>query len=286
VSDDSFTGRSSSPEIEYNPSTGRSVRRTAQKQVKYEESDEDADADAIEDTPDEDEEDSPAPRRGGTRAKSPEKKSLIVKLKMPKGQSASTGRALRARTGSKSTAMRGKTPEVPPTRRSSRLSHDVEEPIVALSDSGKHINIVRQGTRSPEPLPTRAIRGGKGPRVTEHPSTIIEVSQEASNPREDSPGPLDQLLGEDDPQVEASTEHSPQHEAQVQKQEEGEDEDMEGVVQESQNDAAAEDSEEEEGPITRGGRNLRVSLLPFRILRFMLTFAATRQVGQAEARCR
>ncbi|KAF2691817.1 AAA-domain-containing protein [Lentithecium fluviatile CBS 122367] len=251
--DDSFTDRSSSEEVEINPSTGRSVRRATKKAIKYEESE---DEDEIQDTPSADELVSPAPRRikgKQTVEKSIEKPSLIVKLKLNMAPTAS-GRTLRTRQGSKSIVTRGKTPEVLGTRRSSRLSHDVEEPIVELSESGKHVNIVRQGTRSPEPTPGRVTRGGKGPKVQQH-SAIMEASQEESMRRDDSAGPLDTLLAEgNEPQVEASNEGSPEHEAQVAKDDQ--DEEMAGVIQESQHEGAEEDSDEE-GPVTRGGRRTR-----------------------------
>ncbi|KAF1841747.1 ATPase family AAA domain-containing protein 2 [Cucurbitaria berberidis CBS 394.84] len=249
-SDDSFTERSESEEPEINPATGRSVRRATKKQITYEESEED-EPDEIKDTSSEDEEPTSASRR---RAKPSieqvEKPSLIVKLKMPDHAS---GRSLRTRTGSKSIT-RGKTPDVPGTRRSSRLSHDVEAPIVQLSDSGRHVNIVRPGTRSPEPVISRATRGGKGPRV-QHPSAIMEASQETSMVRdEESPGPLDALLAGAETQVQASTESSPLQDAQH--KDDADDEEMQGVIQESQHDGATEESDEE-GPVTRGGRNLR-----------------------------
>jgi hypothetical protein len=270
--DNSFTDRSSSEEVEINPSTGRSVRRATKKQIKYEESEEDE----IQDTPSADELASPIPRRN--RAKqSVEKKSLIVVLKMT-----GTGRNLRTRQGSK-TIVRGKTPDILGTRRSSRLSHDVEEPIIELSESGKHANIVRKGTRSPEPAVGRTTRGGKGPKAPEH-SAIMEASQEESAHREDSTGPLDALLGGDDPQVEASNEDSPEHEAQVSKDAEGEEDDeMVGVIQESQHEGAEEDSDEE-GPVTRGGRSLRVSYCCAEVVRKKkLTASAPSEVGQTQA---
>jgi hypothetical protein len=243
--DDSFTDRSSSEEVEINPSTGRSVRRATKKQIKYEESE-----DEIQDTPSADELASPAPHHSKAK-RSIEKPSLIVKLKMPP---TTFGRVLRTRQGSKSIA-RGKTPEVLGTRRSSRLSHDVEDPIVELSESGKHVNIVRQGTHSPEPVLARATRGGKAPRVPQH-SAIMEASQEDSTRRDDSAGPLDTLLAEgNETQVQASKEGSPEHEAQDIKGDE--DEEMAGVIQESQHEGIEEDSDEE-GPVTRGGRSRRV----------------------------
>ncbi|KAL6705893.1 TAT-binding protein-like protein 7, AAA ATPase [Coniothyrium glycines] len=246
-SDDSFTERSESEEPEINPATGRSVRRATKKQVKYEESDEDE----IEDTPSESDDPEPVTRRRAQPSiEQVEKPSLIVKLKMP---DFSSGRNLRTRTGSKSIA-RGKTPEIPGARRSSRLSHDVEAPIVELSDSGRHVNIVREGTRSPEPVIARATRGGKGPRA-QHPSIIMEASQETSMVRtDDSPGPLDALLDGGETQVQASKESSPIQEAQHEEEEDNEG--MQGVIQESQHEGAADESEEE-GPVTRGGRNLR-----------------------------
>ncbi|KAH4822872.1 hypothetical protein HBH61_006270 [Parastagonospora nodorum] len=257
VSDDSFTDRSESEEPEINPATGRSVRRATKKQIKYEESEEDE----IEDTPSEGDDDKPistSRRRAKPSIEENEKPSLIVKLKMPDYAS---GRNLRTRTGSKSIA-RGKTPEVAGTRRSSRLSHDVEAPIVALSDSGKHVNIVREGTRSPDPAISRATRGAKGPRI-QHPSAIMEASQETSMLQEedadDSAGPLDDLLHEAETQVQASKDSSPIQDAQGHKaDEEDEDEGM-GVIQESQHEGAPEDSDEEEGPVTRGGRTMRAT---------------------------
>ena len=257
IEDDSFTDRSESEEPEINPATGRSVRRATKKQVKYEERSDDE----IEDTPSESEDDRPR-NKGRSRAKPSieevEKPSLIVKLKMPEY---AFGRNLRTRTGSKSIApTRGKTPEVAGTRRSNRLSHDVEAPIIALSDSGRHVNVVREGTRTPEPSISRATRGGKGPKV-QAPSTIEEASQEVSMIREEggeeSPGPLNEHPVDPLMQVESSARQSPEQEAQVSKEEGEGEEGMEGVIQESQNDCAAEDSDEEEGPITRGGRDRR-----------------------------
>lgn len=255
LDDDSFTDRSSSEEVEVNPATGRSVRRATKKQITYEESE--VEEDEIQDTEsDQDELASPVPRRNKAK-QSIERPSLIVKLKMPP----TTGRALRTRQGSKTIA-RGKTPEVHGTRRSNRLSHDIEDPIIELSDSGRHVNIVRQGTRSPEPMiSTRATRGNKGVHVPEH-SAIMEASQENSAPHEESPDPLGELLADtvNEPQVKASEDPSPDQEDQD-AEDDGEGDDMVGVIQESQNDPADEDSEED-GPVTRGGRNLRVGRFP------------------------
>ncbi|OCK82922.1 AAA-domain-containing protein [Lepidopterella palustris CBS 459.81] len=239
--DDSFASERSEEEFELNPKTGRGVRSAAKKVIKYEElSDDD-----IEDTSSEDDDDlAPSPQKGKTKAR----KSLIVRLKM-RPQTRST----RARTGSKS-VKKGTTPEVLGTRRSSRLSHDVEEPILALTDSGKNVQVIRPGTRSPSPRPTRQTRGAKG--LKKLPSAIMEASQEVSAEsieHEHTPGPLDALIA--DTQVLASepgTQVEADADAHGQVDEEAQ---MEGVIQES--DHGGEADESDEGPVTRGGRQLR-----------------------------
>ncbi|KAF2643222.1 AAA-domain-containing protein [Massarina eburnea CBS 473.64] len=268
LDDDSFTDRSSSEEVEINPSTGRSVRRATKKAIKYEESEEDE----IQDTEsDAGELASPPPRR--VKAKqSIEKPSLIVKLPVaPKklfklhnpNDSADmpTSRNTRTRQGSKTVA-RGRTPDVAATRRSNRLSHDQEEPLIALTDSG-NVHIARAGTRSPDPVfPARVTRGGKGIRAPDH-SAIMEASQEGSGARDDSAGPIDALLGGgDEPHVQPSREPSPAADAEDEDGDGDVDVDvdvdaMAGVIEESQQDAADEDSDEEDGPVQRGGRVLR-----------------------------
>jgi len=251
ASDDSFTERSESEPPEINPATGRSVRRTTKKQITYEESD----ADEIQDTPSESDDASHAPPRRCAKPSVEEvtRPSLIVCLKM-------SSRSLRTRAASKSTA-RGKTPDAPPygTRRSNRLSHDIEAPIVELTDSGRHVKIVREGTRSPEPVLARATRGAKGPRM-EYPSAIAEASQEDSQEQDaESAGPLDLLLAGAGTQVQASKDSTPVHSVPADPDGEN-DENGEGVVQESQPDGAADESEDEDGPVTRGTRKLRVGL--------------------------
>lgn len=248
--DDAFTSQSSEEDLEINPATGRSVRRAAKKPIKYEEFSEDE----IQDSPS-DSDIRPQRRRGKQQ-----KESLIVVLKVNPTMK-KPARSLRARTGSKQPMPRGKTPEVAGTRRSSRLSHDIEEPMVALTNSGKHVDIVRPGTRSPEPVVGRVMRGGKGlKQPAKHPSIIPEASHETSTREGSPPGPLDDLLREDT-QVEATHEHSPvEQDAQVSREEHEDEEAMEGVIQESQPEEAPESTDDDEdGPVTRAGRNLRVS---------------------------
>ena len=250
INDDSFASEASEEEIAINPNTGRSVRRAAQKNIKYEEPSDDEIEEA---TPEDDDDPAPTPK-----GKARPRKSLIIKIPMKRNI---PPRATRARTGSRSLA-RGTTPEVTGARRSSRLSHDQEEPILALTDSGKHTVVIRPGTRSPEPQSARHTRGGKGMKTL--PSAIMEASQENSGPsmeHQDTPGPLDDIIDDiiaDNAQVQASEPGSRAgSETQVQVDE---DVQMDAVIQESDHEGEAEDTDE--GPVTRGGRNLRVSSPP------------------------
>ena len=81
--------------------------------------------------------------------------------------------------------------------------------------------------------------------------------------RDDSPGPLDEIVASIDTQEATSHENSHEQQAQVKDHDIEEDEDMKDVVQESQHNEEdeedADSSDDEEGPVTRGGRSLRVS---------------------------
>lgn len=157
---------------------GRPLRKAAKARKTYEESDPDDDEMLGGQTSGSGEEEIKPPSRSkNTRRK------LIVKLKTgtPRTTPAPTTRNLRKRSGSHSS----KQPPTPTdagargTRRSSRLSGDDEETLVGLSNSGKHAEVVRAGSREPE-VPVRHSKGGKG---LKHPSnsTIPEASQEDSN---------------------------------------------------------------------------------------------------------
>jgi SpoVK/Ycf46/Vps4 family AAA+-type ATPase len=161
-------------EIETNEK-GRPVRRAVKKAITYDEGSESA-----EDSPSESEEDVKP------KMKSPRKtrQSLIVKLKttstpiplpMPpsrttRNRSASIG--ANHRPTSSSSNPRG-------TRRSRRLSHDEDEPLVAMTDSGHHVKVVREGSRDPEHMPRRPSRGGKGIKYPSK-STIDEEPESGS----------------------------------------------------------------------------------------------------------
>ncbi|KAF4554194.1 ATPase-like protein 13 [Elsinoe fawcettii] len=151
-----------------NSNTGRRKRKVAKQRINYQESDEE-----IQQTSSE-EETSPRTQKIQPRPN----QSLIVKLKvnMPP-----TTRTRPARPGSR----RGPTPEpsAAGARRSSRISRESVEPLIQLTDSGKHTTTTREGSRAPsEEAPRRASRGGKG--VKKLPSAIMEASQEDSGPVE------------------------------------------------------------------------------------------------------
>ncbi|KAF2717614.1 AAA-domain-containing protein [Polychaeton citri CBS 116435] len=161
---------------EVNPRTGRKVRSVAKKPVTYDESS-DVDLEGSDDS------DSPPPIASIKRSR--ETKSLLVTL--PVGRvTMEGGRVKRSRAGSRTApgrTSRGTTPDIRSgalgARRSSRISHSDEQPLVALTDSGKHELITRAGTATPEPEGSRRpIRGGKG--LKKPPSAILEESQEDS----------------------------------------------------------------------------------------------------------
>ena len=160
-------------EIETNEK-GRPVRRAVKKAITYEESD------SPEDSPSESEEDvksAPAPPRNTRR-------SLIVKLKTsstPVPSPMRSARNTRNRSTSAGIAQRPNSSSSNPrgTRRSRRLSHDEEEPLLAMTDSGHHVKVVRAGSRDPEDVPQHPSRGGKGIKYPSK-STIDEEPESGS----------------------------------------------------------------------------------------------------------
>lgn len=231
---------------EVNPRTGRSVRSAASKPVKYEDlSDEDieaadSDRDPIQPTP------APRSKRGLAVAK---KESLIVRLRIPVKMEGS--RVTRAHTGSsRPTSRREPTPTqgAAGTRRSSRISHNEDDNLVALTDSGRHELVTRQGTATPEPPPLsrRPTRGSKG--LKKLPSAIMEASQEDS---QQGPAPLlgEEFVDEPEAQVQRT---SPEPDDAP-----GEDEIRMEIVDEDEQVVQESMDEDDEAPIARGGRTLR-----------------------------
>lgn len=228
------------------------MRSVAKKPVKYEEESDDA-LEAEDTDPDPIQ---PTPKLKKRAVAARKKESLIVKLSIPSIMEG--GRANRARTGSKGIAKREPTPQAQGAagaRRSSRISHDDQEPLVALTDSGRHANVTRAGTATPEPPAARPTRGGKG--LKKPPSAIMEASQETSGP---SQPPVAQ--GGDDFDADAAAVNEP--EAQVDRtspeaaEDPEEDIQMEHVDEDDQVvQESMDDNEEDDGPVARGGRSLR-----------------------------
>ena len=175
LSEDSFHEE---PRIEeeatnYDEATGRPKRKSRENRKTYQEPDSEDD---IEDS---------APEPVATPAKRRKtKQSKIVKLKLtlPPNRNA-TRRSTRARSSSV-TARPTSAGNFLGTRRSSRIAHDDSEPIVALTDSGHHANVVRAGTRSPPSGgPFRSRVGGKGPK--KGPATSIVYEEHSSGQTKD-----------------------------------------------------------------------------------------------------
>ena len=246
----SFAEETEEEEIETNEK-GRPIRKTAKKSITYEENTSDEDELARSSSVESVQETKPKPR-----------KRLIIKLKTgtPSATPQPPARNLRTRSGS--TGAKQPAVTARPTahaRRSSRLSHEAEDTLVRLTDSGNHVEVTRQGSRDPEDIPTRAMKGGKGLKYPSK-STIDEEPESVPTKEEEM----------DEPEIKAS-----QHEVQdsdPQTQGEGEDQmprlfsDIQEAAVADDHEAAAvespdplhhdhaedEDDEEDDEPVTRG----------------------------------
>lgn len=166
-------------EVEVDERTGRPKRKSTKKVVKYEESDgaSEISLEAADSAAEEEEE---AGKVVLTKAK--KSKSLVLKLNVrtPQPTPGPTARTTRIRSTSHSVKRRP-TPEtqISGTRRSSRIAHDDQETMVALTGSGHHAEIVRPGTRSPEGISPRAFKGGKGLKGPP-PGAIVEEDEDSA----------------------------------------------------------------------------------------------------------
>ena len=168
-------------EVEIDERTGRPKRKVTKQRVVYQESEEDSEG-FLETLESAVEGERPAKRQK-------KKHTLVLKLNLrtPQPTPGPPKRSTRARSGSISTRQPKSADKFPEgTRRSSRIAHDETETIVALTNSGHHADIIRPGTRSPEGIPQRALRGGKG---IKHPpaSAIVEEEEQDSARTKDEP---------------------------------------------------------------------------------------------------
>ncbi|RVX74547.1 hypothetical protein B0A52_01673 [Exophiala mesophila] len=145
---------------------GRPVRGAAKKSHNYIDSDDDEDELASSS----DQADTPPPKKSA-------RPKYIVTLKTKPRRSARTSSGSNGKMASSSVH-----PNLG-TRRSSRLSHDEDEAVIALTNSGNHVEIVRAGSREAEHMPTRPTRGGKG--LLYHSKSTINEESESFPKREE-----------------------------------------------------------------------------------------------------
>lgn len=258
--EDSFGQSSSEEELERNPISGRPLRRTAKSKGYRESSDEDEEEMSEEEEEEAGNETDASEVEFKLEKRSRPTRTKIVKLRINTPVlTAATTRPHR-NTGSGSHA--GKQtptptdPQFRPTRRSSRIAHDNEEPMVALTNSGHHVEVTRTGTRSPDIVPRRPTRGGKGMK-----KPISQITEEEGSTSSRKADPAEDILEikasqheimESDPQAEAD--EVPRIVSDIQEAADAADNDEEmadpEAVSESENDQQDEgDDEEDENPI-------------------------------------
>lgn len=173
--DEPWTDEEEMEEIETNE-RGRPVRKSAKQQKTYEESDPEED-DLLKTSSE-----SEAPLTPPVSKL--KRKVVTLKIRTPLLASTTTGRPRRNRSGSVSNKPQSSAAPAP-TRRSRRLSHEDDEPIVELSSSGRHANVVRAGSHDPEQPVRRPTRGSKGIKYPSK-STIDEEDEPESAPQYDT----------------------------------------------------------------------------------------------------
>lgn len=171
VSEASFEGRPDEEQPEVDERTGRPKRKAAKKRPAYQDDDtEGSVADATDD----------AAQKVVTPKKKGKPKSLVLKLNVgtpqPTPAPGPTRRSTRARSGSVGVS---RPMSSDPPRRSSRIAHDESEPIVKLTESGRHADIIYPATRIPEVDAPRPKRGGKG---IKKPSASVVYEQDEESP--------------------------------------------------------------------------------------------------------
>ncbi|KAL2126644.1 hypothetical protein VTI74DRAFT_480 [Chaetomium olivicolor] len=221
--------------------TGRRMRKAATKHQSYKESSEDDEEDVIKDSDDGEDDVEEIPKKPAPRP------SKIVVLK-------TNPRAQRP-------AKRGNQEPAPlPPRRTRARTEEMEEPLVELSNSGRHAHAQparASRSRSPEAMAraTRATRGAKG--LKKPPATIEEATQETDS-KEDPNQPMEE------PDKLALTKHENELENPLEEENDAlGDEDAEDAAMEDRQEepaqlepeaAAVEDDDDDDAPITRRTR--------------------------------
>ncbi|KAL2015855.1 hypothetical protein VTK56DRAFT_4688 [Thermocarpiscus australiensis] len=218
--------------------TGRRMRKAAARHQSYKESSDD-DESVIKDS-DEDEEDG---EETSKRTASRPSKIVVLKTNPRPQRGSKRGREEPAPPA----------PRPPPTRRTRARTEEIEEPLVELSNSGRHAQPARASrSRSPEAMAhvARVTRGAKG--LKRPPATIEEATQETDLKVEP-----DQLV--DEPKIGGEEENDAQREEQAAEDAAMDEAPQDEVpqdepVQTADAPAEQEDEDEDDAPITRRTR--------------------------------
>ena len=240
--------------------SGRPKRKVAKRKPIYEESDSEDFLEGTSDAKVEDED--------GTPRKKQDKPSMVVTLKTtPRQTAAQPRRSTRARSGSIGASRPTSSyMHTSATRRSSRIAQDDTEAVVALTNSGHHVDVVRPGTRSPPTV--RPTKGGKG--VKKMPASIVYEEDEENSARTKGQLNVDELqdeeyqleiaasgedLGNEDeePQAQSTAANNTSRQEEIDLIDA---EDEVAVIPESGDDGA-QDEDDDEDPISKPGRTLR-----------------------------
>ncbi|KAK3950779.1 hypothetical protein QBC32DRAFT_375476 [Pseudoneurospora amorphoporcata] len=250
--------------------TGRRMRQAATKHQSYRESSEDSDedqsSDQDKDVVQETDEEQHRPSIESPERSPNKKKSRIVVLSVKTAAKPSSQRPRRGAAAKEPATM------APPTRRSTRArTEETDEPLLELSNSGRHPRVTRASTRSKSPEamahPSRATRGAKGvrkhqpPPIPEaaHEDDDEEFKVETDIPNVDN---VDELAG-DANMTDAPADHQEEHQEGAAEQV-VEEQDAQQFIEEQpaqiESQPAAEDADvddEDDAPITRRTRGAR-----------------------------
>lgn len=244
INDDDFSVSEEPEEQELGPS-GRPVRRAApSRPLRDKSGSEESELGRSEDEKEQNE-GKQQENKEATRPsrRSSKKISLVIKLRgtphqFPPIPSATTKSKKRARSSSASVQR--------VSRRSSRIAHDESEGMYALTNSGNHVEVVRQATSSPPPAGKRPSMGGKG---LKKPSTSVVYEDSQESRREVAPSRED--LGE-----ERSIEDQIAAAAAEANQDDNEGQDL-TVPDSGEDKNEGEDDEDDEEPVNTVRRSTR-----------------------------
>lgn len=269
VSEESYEeGNLPEEEVEIDERTGRPKRKVTKTRPVYQESE--GDSETFHEAVDSEAEGDPPAKRQRKG-----KRSLVLKLNVrtPQPTPAPARRSTRARSGSVTVKRRSSPSEMASggTRRSSRIAHDESETIVALTDSGRHADIIRAGTRSPEGIPPRALKGGKGIKSLPA-SAIVEEEEDSSARTKEGPenhtqereittvGTIEVASSRDDPD-EGSEEQAQMQKPDLQEESPGDTQELNmddaAVIPESGGEGAAGEEEDDEDLVRQPRRATR-----------------------------